>query len=117
MKRKTKMQGFKKLYLPLLIDALVVGCGDKKEGAATEKVAPSQVAAKVNGTELTVHQVNFALQNIPNLDNEQSKATSLQVVSRLLNKEVLMQKAVADKLNRDPMVVQALDAARRQILA
>jgi len=101
----------------LLIAALVVGCGDKKEGAATEEKGATQVAAKVNGTELTVHQVNFALQNIPNLDKEQSKAASLQVVRRLVNEEVLLQKAVADKLDRDPKVVQALDASRRQILA
>ena len=111
------MQGLKKLYLPLLMAALVVGCGDKKEGAATDEKAATQVAAKVDGTELTVHQVNYALQRIPNLDKEQTTAASLQVVRNLVNQEVIAQKALADKLDRDPMVVQALDAARRQILA
>lgn len=111
------MQGFKKLVLPLVIAALVVGCGDKKDEAATEEKAPSQVAAKVNGTELTVHQVNYALQRIPNLDAEQSKAASLQVVRNLVDQELLVQKALADKLDRDPTVVQTLDATRRQILA
>jgi EpsD family peptidyl-prolyl cis-trans isomerase len=111
------MQGLKKLYLPLLIAALVVGCGDKKDEAATGEKAASQVAAKVNGTELTVHQVNYALQRMPNLDKEQTKAASLQVVRNLVDQEVIAQKALSDKLDRDPMVVQALDAARRQILA
>ena len=111
------MQGLKKLYLPLLVAALVVGCGDKKEGAATEEKGATQVAAKVDGTELTVHQVNYALQRVPNLDNDQTKAASLQVVRNLVNQEVIAQKALADKLDRDPMVMQALDAARRQILA
>jgi EpsD family peptidyl-prolyl cis-trans isomerase len=111
------MQGLKKLYLPLLVAALVVGCGDKKEGAATEEKGATQVAAKVDGTELTVHQVNYALQRIPNLDNDQTKAASLQVVRNLVNQEVIAQKALSDKLDRDPMVMQALDAARRQILA
>src|SRR4030042_6059253 len=115
MKRKTKMHGFKKLYLPLLVAVLFAGCGDKKDEAAT--AAPSQVAAKVNGTELTVHQVNYALQRIPNLDPEQTKAASLQVVRNLVEQEVIAQKALDDKLDRDPAVVQALDAARRQILA
>jgi len=100
-----------------MIAALVVGCGDKKDGAATEEKGATQVAAKVNGTELTVHQVNYALQRIPNLDKEQSKAASLQVVRNLVDQELLVQKATEDKLDRDPMVVQAMDAARRQILA
>ncbi|ODU02194.1 EpsD family peptidyl-prolyl cis-trans isomerase [Thiobacillus sp. 65-1402] len=110
------MQNYKKLVLPLLIAALIAGCGDKKEEATGEKAA-TQVAAKVNGTELTVHQVNYALQRIPNLDKEQSKAASLQVVRNLVDQEVIAQKALTDKLDRDPTVVQALDAARRQILA
>lgn len=112
------MHGFKKLYLPLLVAALVVGCGDKKDEAATEEKAPAtQVAAKVNGTELTVQQVNYGLQRIPNLDKDQTKAASLQVVRNLVDQEVLLQKALSDKLDRDPAVVQTLDAARRQILA
>jgi len=114
----TKMHGFKKLYLPLLVAALAAGCGDKKDEAATEeKTPPTQVAAKVNGTELTVHQVNYALQRVPNLDKDQTKAASLRIVRNLVDQEVVVQKALADKLDRDPMVVQALDASRRQILA
>ena len=111
------MQGFKKFYLPLLIAALIVGCGDKKDGAATGEKAATQVVARVNGTELTTHQVNYALQRVPNLDKDQTKAASLQVVRNLVNQEVIAQKALSDKLDRDPAVVQALDAARRQILA
>lgn len=114
------MQGFKKLLVPLMVAAMVAGCGDKKEGneaAAGGEKAATQVAAKVNGTELTVHQVNYALQRIPNLDKEQAKAASLQVVRNLVDQELLAQKALADKLDRDPVVVQALDATRRQILA
>jgi len=110
------MHGLKKLYLPLLIVALMAGCGDKKGGTAEES-KPNQVAAKVNGTELTVSQVNYALQRIPNLDKEQSKAASLQVIRNLVDQEVLAQKAQSEKLDRDPVVVQALDAARRQIMA
>lgn len=110
------MHGLKKLYLPLLIVALIAGCGDKKNGAAEES-KPTQVAAKVNGTELTVSQVNYALQRIPNLDKDQSKAASLQVIRNLVDQEVLAQKAQSEKLDRDPVVVQALDAARRQIMA
>jgi EpsD family peptidyl-prolyl cis-trans isomerase len=111
------MQGPNRLYVSLLVAALLVGCGDKKDETAADGKSASQVAAKVNGTELTVHQVNFALQRIPNLNPEQSKAASLQVVRSLVDQELLAQKALEDKLDRDPMVLQALDATRRQILA
>ncbi len=108
----------KKLTLPLLMAAaLVAGCGDKRDETAEADKSALQVAVKVNGTELTVHQVNYALQRIPDLSQEQSKAASLQVVKSLVEQELLVQKATEDKLDRDPTVIQALDAARRQILA
>ena len=110
------MQGSKRLFLPLMIAAVLFsGCGEKK-GGTTEKGA-TQVAAKVNGTELTVSQVNFALQSGPKLDKDQLKAASLQAVRNLVDQEVIVQKALSDKFDRDPLVVQALDASRRQILA
>ena len=108
------MQGLKKVYVALMVAALVAGCGDKKDEAAGGEKSASQVAAKVNGTELTVHQVNYALQRIPNLNPEQSKAASLQVVRNLVDQELLAQKAMEEKLDRDPMVLQALDNASCQ---
>lgn len=107
----------RKAGLAVIITALVAGCGDKKDegGAAGKAAAP--VAAKVNDSELTASQVEFALQRMPNLDKEQAKAAGLQVVRNLVDQEVLAQQARTDKLDQDAAVVQALDAARRQILA
>jgi len=48
---------------------------------------------------------------------DRSKPASLQVVRNLVDQEVLAQAAQSEKLDRDPAVVQALDAARRQIMA
>jgi EpsD family peptidyl-prolyl cis-trans isomerase len=111
-------QGFaSKLCLPVLIALLAAGCSDKKEGASTDGTPAAQVAAKVNGTELTVGQVDFTLQRNPSLDKEQTKAASMQVIRYLVDQELLAQKAISDKLDGDPKVVEALDAARRQILA
>lgn len=107
----------KHMFTLLIAAVLAAGCGDKQEGAEATSDKATQVAARVDGTEITVHQVNYALQRIPNLDKEQTKAASLQVVKGLVDQQLLVKKAETDKLDRDPAVVQALDAARRQILA
>jgi EpsD family peptidyl-prolyl cis-trans isomerase len=91
----------------------LAGCGDKKEG----KEQATQVAAKVNSDEITVHQLNFELAKLGNLSPDQAKLASNQVLKSMVDQQLLVQKAVADKVDRDPQVVQSLEAARRQILA
>lgn len=91
--------------------ALLAACGDKKEKAA------SQTAAKVNKSEVTVHQINFVLQQQRNLRPEQADAASRQILERLIDQELALQKADDQKLDRDPRVVQQLEAARREIIA
>ncbi len=95
----------------LAATALLAGCGDKKDKAA------SQTAAKVNRDEITVHQINFVLQQQRNLRPEQAEAAGRQVLERLIDQQLALQKADDQKLDRDPRVVQALEAARREILA
>ncbi|MBP6902238.1 MAG: EpsD family peptidyl-prolyl cis-trans isomerase [Burkholderiaceae bacterium] len=91
--------------------ALLAGCGDKKDKAAT------QTAAKVNGDEITVHQINFVLQQQRGLKPEQADAASKQILTRLVDQQLALQKADELKLDRDPKVVQQLEAAKREILA
>jgi len=85
-------------------------CG-KKEHAA------SQTAAKVNKEEITVHQINFVLQQQRGLRQEQMEPASRQVLERLIDQELALQKAEDMQLDRDPRVVQQLEAARREIIA
>jgi EpsD family peptidyl-prolyl cis-trans isomerase len=91
--------------------ALLAGCGDKKEKGA------SQTAAKVNKDEITVHQINFVLQQQRGLRPEQADVASKQILERLIDQQLALQKADDQKLDRDPRVVQQLEAARREILA
>jgi EpsD family peptidyl-prolyl cis-trans isomerase len=98
--------------LPVLVAAaLLAGCGDKKDKAA------SQTAAKVNKDEITVHQINFVLQQQRNLRPEQTEAASKQILERLIDQQLALQKAEETKLDRDPRVVQQLEAARRELVA
>jgi len=107
----------KKVALPLLLAALITGCEAKKEGASVDATPQGEVAAKVNGIELSAQQIKQALQRLPNLDAEQTKAASLQTLRNLVDQEVIAQKAVTEKLDQDPAVMQSLEMARRQVLA
>jgi hypothetical protein len=90
---------------------LLTGCGDKKEKLA------SQTAAKVNKSEITVHQINFVLQQQRSLKPEQTDAAGKQILERLIDQELALQKADDLKVDRDPRVVQQLEAAKRDIIA
>ncbi len=105
-------RGGRVLALSLLATAaLLAGCGEKKDKAAT------QTAAKVNKDEITVHQINFVLQQQRNLRPEQADAASRQILERLVDQQLALQKADDLKIDRDPRVVQQLEAARREVLS
>jgi EpsD family peptidyl-prolyl cis-trans isomerase len=82
--------------LILVILALVpIGC-QQAEG----KRATAQIVAKVNGTEISAQQ-----------------AANAQALEKIIERELLVQKALAAGLERDPQVAQSIDHARRQLLA
>lgn len=99
--------------LVLILAAAISGCGKKEEGAKAE----TQVVAKVNGKEISIHQLNFQLARAGNLSQEQLKEASKQLLARLVDQELFLQKAVEANLDRDPKVMQAIESAKREILA
>jgi EpsD family peptidyl-prolyl cis-trans isomerase len=92
---------------------LLAACGDNN---TAEKPA-TQTAAKVNKEEITVHQINAVLAQQRNLRPEQADAASFQALQRLVDQELAVQKAAELKLDRDPQVMQRIEAARREIIA
>lgn len=84
---------------------------------ADDKKPATQVAAKVNKEEISVHQINGVLSRTPNMSPERAKAAGQQVLERLIDQELMVQQAVESKLDRDPRVMQAIEGARREILA
>ena len=95
----------------LLISIALTACG------LGEKKDASQVAAKVNGTEITVHQLNQALSHAPGITAENVDKARKEILERLIVQELAVSKATEARLDRTPDVVMALDAARRDILA
>lgn len=103
------------LPLLLLLALVISGCGKSEKAGA--KQSNDQVVAKVNGEEITIHQVNFQLSRMGQMNQEQAKIASKQVLASLITQEILKQKALETKLDQDPMILQALALSKDQLLA
>jgi EpsD family peptidyl-prolyl cis-trans isomerase len=68
--------------------------------------APAQLAARVNGAEISLREVRNA-----------APASVAQALEKVIDRELLVQQALAAKLDRDPQVMQSIENARRQLLA
>ncbi|MEO8060011.1 MAG: EpsD family peptidyl-prolyl cis-trans isomerase [Burkholderiales bacterium] len=95
----------------LLAAVLLAGCGKSKTSDET------QIAAKVNKDEISVHQVQYALQRQPRLAAAQPQTAARRVLDSLIEQELAAQAARSEGLETDPAVVQAMEAAKREVLA
>ena len=96
----------------LLALALTTGCGKKEDAKAA-----TQVAARVNADEITVHQVNYVLARSQNVTPEVAAQAKRDILDRLIDQHLARQKAIENKLDRSPNVMQAIEAAKSEILA
>lgn len=87
-------------------------CGD-----GGVKNAPNQIAARVNGREISVHQVNSAIARGGDVPPGQAGQATAAALERVIEQELLVQEALKAKLDRDPQVMKAIEDARRTILA
>lgn len=88
-----------------------MGCSKEKSASA-----PTQVVAKVNGVEISVHQLNNALSRVPNVTQETFEQARRGVLDRLVEQQLAVEQAVNQKLDRSPEVVMAIEEAKRDIL-
>ena len=77
-------------------------------GVASCERAPvdAQLVARVNGVEISSHEIRA-----------NGGATVAQAVEKVIDRELLVQKALEAGLDRDPLVKDSIDNARRQVLA
>ena len=96
--------------LAVLAATVLIGCGQKKDVAAGD-AAGSEVVAKVNGDDLTAGQLAIALQKQRGMRPDAGDAASRQVLDQLIDEQIVAQKAIAAKLDKDPKVIDQLEAA------
>ena len=100
---------------PLLISALIMSLALVSCGGSGEK-GKTQVVAKVNGEEITVHQLNQALRAMgPNAAANQ-EAAGKNALEGLINQTIGVQEAKKQKLDRDPAFLQAKVSAEQRML-
>ncbi len=93
---------------------LLAGCDGGKAPA-------TQLAAKVNGNEISIHQINQALVTSGSptgtLTPERLAALRGQILDKLIDQQLAVDQAIESKLDRKPDVVMQLESTKRQILA
>lgn len=95
--------------LPLALLLVMTACSEGKKPA-------TQVVAKVNNDEISIHQVNNALAHIPNVPVDSVDKVKKDVLAKLVNQQLAVQQAEAQKIDRSPEVMMQIDEARREIL-
>ncbi|SFU66686.1 EpsD family peptidyl-prolyl cis-trans isomerase [Pseudoduganella namucuonensis] len=96
--------------LLILLAALgLSACGSK------EQAKPGQALASVNGSEITVLQLNEELQRAGAAG--QQEAARKQLLESLIDRQLLTNEAAKEKLDRDPKVMQAIERAKALIIA
>jgi len=106
------MNKLHRICIAFSLTAAVAACGTSGD----DKPA-TQVAAKVNSDEISVHQVNNVVARSGASSAEQAKVVGSQVLERLIDQQLMIQKAIENKLDRDAAVVTAIENSRRQILS
>ena len=89
---------------------LLAACTGHKKDA-------TQSAARVDGTEITVHQINFRLQRERGLRPEQQEEAGRKILEQLIDEQLIVERAEKVKMDKEPAAQQALDASRREVLA
>jgi EpsD family peptidyl-prolyl cis-trans isomerase len=95
----------------------MTACSNRSPSANVSETSPTQVAARVNRQELTVHEINTLLPALSLAAGETAEQSRFKVLEQMINQSLAQQKALAWQLDQTPEVIRQLEAARRGIMA
>ena len=93
----------------VLMLSLLAGCGPKAQKSG-------QALVSVDGEEITTSQLNDELQR-SGVNASQQQALSKQLLESLVDRQLLLNAATKEKVDREPKVVQAIERAKAMIIA
>ena len=101
----------------ILISAMALGLGACSKHDDSKPA--TQVAARVGGEEISVHQINQVLNssNTAGATPEKVQAMGREVLEKLIDQQLAISQATEKKLDRTPEVVTQIESAKRDILA
>ncbi len=104
-------------YTAIAMLTLIAGCSKTTSSTAATAAPPTQVAARVNRQELTVHEINTLLPALNLRSQENTEQASQKILEQIINQTLAQQKALGWQLDQNADVVRQLETTRRGILA
>ncbi len=106
------------VYKQVLLGALLMGsvlilsaCGNDET-----KNEPGQALASVDGEEITIMQLNDELSRAK-VQADQIESAKKQLLESIIDRQLMLAEAQRNKLDRAPNVMQAIERAKKQIIA
>ena len=81
---------FKPLAVAISAVLVLSACGERKE----EKKPATQVAAKVNGSEISVHQINAVLSRANGITADNAEQAKKEILNKLIDQQLAYDQAV-----------------------
>jgi peptidyl-prolyl cis-trans isomerase C len=94
--------------LILLSAASLTACLNQEKSAG-------QALVRVNGEEITILQINDELSRA-DVPAEQQQAATKQLLESLIDRQLLTEEAMRNKIHRSPEVIQAIERAKAKII-
>ncbi|MGA8862410.1 MAG: EpsD family peptidyl-prolyl cis-trans isomerase [Gallionella sp.] len=95
--------------LVVIAAAGITACGSKDKPAG-------QTLVRINGRDITVLQLNNELQRV-NVPAGKQEAASKELLESMIDRQLLVEEAMLNQVDRTPEVVQDIERAKSQIIA
>ncbi len=108
---------FSRVLVCTIAAAFLSGCGQEQD-TVEETVSHGQVVAKVNGREITIHELNSELSQMnASIDPAEIEQVKQKALRRIVERTLLEQRAIEQDLHRQPDVMLQLRQARSEVLS